>query len=40
MKLILISETQRVSVFDVALLSLCTVLGISVATLFLLNKCS
>jgi hypothetical protein len=37
LKLILISDTQRVSVFDIALLSVCTVLGLSVATLLLLN---
>lgn len=37
LKLILISESQRVSVFDVLLLGVCTILGISVATLFLLH---
>jgi hypothetical protein len=37
LKLVLIGESQRVSVFDVLLLGVCTILGISVATLFLLH---
>ncbi len=37
LKLVLIGESQRVGVFDVLLLGVCTILGISVATLFLLH---
>lgn len=37
LKLVLIGESQRVSVFDVLLLGVCTILGISVATLFVLH---
>lgn len=37
LKLMLIGESQRISIFDVLLLGVCTILGISVATLFLLH---
>lgn len=37
LKLALISKTQRVSVFDVILLGLCSVLGVSIVTLFVLD---
>lgn len=37
LKLKLIGETQRVGLFDVLLLGLCCVLGVSVATLFVLD---
>jgi hypothetical protein len=37
LKLFLISKTQRVSLFDVLLLGICSLLGISVITLFLLD---
>jgi hypothetical protein len=37
LKLVLISKTQRVSVFDVILLGLCSVLGVSIVTLFVLD---
>jgi hypothetical protein len=37
LKLALISKTQRVGVFDVILLGICSVLGVSIVTLFLLD---
>lgn len=37
LKLKLIGETQRIGVFDVLLLGLCSVLGVSIATLFVLD---